>query len=601
MQLQLACWPQLLFRGRSHNRRRYRRTTPSVASEVLESRTLLTVFVDCHAPASGNNDGTSWEDAYLDLQNGLQKAKSTGEDIHVANGVYHPGSSRFDTFQLFPGVKLYGGYAGYNPSPGTPDRDWTVHQTILSGDLNEDDERIYYDGNTDTYGVDGLLMDILNNADNSLTVVTGSSEALIEGFYIESGHAANSGPLPGTTGTQPQMSQGAGLYNDHASPTVRDVVFRWNEAERGGGMANNASHPNLSRVVFDSNLATSQGAGIYNFSSLPQVVNAVFYKNHVTGTARAWGGAILNADGSEATIWNSTFYGNWAQAGGAIANMNSDPNLVNSILHGNGAITQGGTGELYNDSASSPFVAFSDIAGGYAGSGNINADPRWWAPDGGAGPDQRWATGDDGLQLNDTPDNFSPAIDNGTLLQALPSLSIVVSPPVDLAGNPRPTIWLPAVGNVDMGAYERQLKTVEDTNREHSSFQSEREPVNPTEPGDPASSGATESGQDETGSAADSDQIDGARSLQDRDTTGQTSIKHADIPPKTVAAGPSHSDPPRKSPAYRSRAEVRETQPADRETQPADLDRAWPGRIQRDLIFKLNVKSPDRPDSQARQ
>ncbi|MFP6764623.1 MAG: hypothetical protein VB858_13435 [Planctomycetaceae bacterium] len=297
---------------------------------------------------------------------------------------HHP--TRFD---CFPGVKLYGGYAGYSSFPKTPDRDWTLHQTILSGDLNEDDERIYYDSNVNTYGVDGLLTDILNNEDNSFTVVTGSDDALIEGFYIESGHATNSGPLPGATGIQPQMFQGAGLYNDHATPTVRDVVFRWNEAERGGGMANHASHPYLSRVVFDSNLATSQGAGIYNFSSLPQVGNTVFYKNHVTENGRA----ILNANGSAATIVNSTFYGNWAQADGAIANMNSDSSLVNSILYGNGAITQGGTAELYNDSSSSPFVTFSNIAGGQAGSGNINADPLWWAPDGGAGPDQRWTTG----------------------------------------------------------------------------------------------------------------------------------------------------------------------------------------------------------------
>jgi len=425
------------------------------------------VFVDCHAPSGGNNDGTSWEDACLDLQNGLLKAQITGEDIHVANGVYHPGSSRFDTFQLFPGLNLYGGYAGYSQLPGTPDRDWTVHQTILSGDLNEDDEHIYYDGNTDTSGVDGLLTDILNNEDNSFTVVTGSDKALIEGFSIESGHAENSGPLPGTTGTQPQMSMGAGLYNDHASPAIRDVVFRWNEAERGGGMADSSSRPDLSRVVFDCNLATGQGAGIYNSRSQPQVVNAVFYKNHVTGTARSFGGAIFNTNGSESTIWNSTFYGNWAQAGGAIANMNSSPNLVNSILYGNGAITERGTAELYNDAASVPFVAFCDIAGGYAGLGNIDAEPRWQAQDGGAGPDQRWATGDDGLQLNHTPDNFSPAIDSGTALQALPSLSLVVSPPVDLTGNPRPTGWLPPFGPVDIGAYECQLKAVGDRHSEH--------------------------------------------------------------------------------------------------------------------------------------
>jgi len=100
------------------------------------------------------------------------------------------------------------------------------------------------------------------------------------------------------------------------------------------------------------------------------------------------------------------------------------------------------------------------------------------------------------------PDNYSPAIDSGTTFQALPAPSIIVAPPVDLIGNPRPTAWLPALDIVDMGAYESPLKIGGDSNRERSSFQSERQPLSPTETSNPSSPGATKSGQNDARSAA---------------------------------------------------------------------------------------------------
>lgn len=473
-------WAQLLLQNHTRNRRHKlrRETVSAVTTERLESRTLLTVFVDCNAPVFGNNDGSSWKDAYVDLQDGLQHARYSGQDVHVADGVYYPGNASTDTFELFPGLQLQGGFPGYYQIAGTPDRDWTFHQTILSGDLNQDDVRVYYDSQVDTYGVEGLLMNIQNNEENCFTIVTGSDDALIEGFYIESGRAVPGPPAPGTAVT-PQMSEGGGMYNNHASPQVQDVVFRWNAAVRGGGMANIASDPDLSRVVFDGNLANELGGGLFNSESTPQLVNTVFYKNHVTETQRAYGGALANMADSDATIRNSTFYGNWAPAGGAMANLNSDPILVNDILYGNGAITQGGTSEIFDDASSTPFVAYTDIGGPYLSSGNpgynnCDHDPIFWAPDGspnpnaaapdygGEGPDQRWATADDGLQLDSNPDNFSHEIDTGTLIQALPNSTIMVSPSVDIIGNPRPTLFQMPPGQVDKGAYEHQADAVDD-------------------------------------------------------------------------------------------------------------------------------------------
>ncbi len=68
-------------------------------------------YVD--ANATGANDGTSWTDAYTDLQSALSAA-SSGYEIWVAAGTYRPttGADRTMSFVMRPGVAIYGGFAG---------------------------------------------------------------------------------------------------------------------------------------------------------------------------------------------------------------------------------------------------------------------------------------------------------------------------------------------------------------------------------------------------------------------------------------------------------------------------------------------------------
>ena len=80
------------------------------------------------ADAIGANDGTSWEDAFLDLQDALA-ASQGGDEIWVAAGTYKPTDSadRYATFDILPGgggcgLFLYGGFVGTESDRSQ--RDW---------------------------------------------------------------------------------------------------------------------------------------------------------------------------------------------------------------------------------------------------------------------------------------------------------------------------------------------------------------------------------------------------------------------------------------------------------------------------------------------
>jgi hypothetical protein len=98
-----------------------------------------TIYVD--DDATGNNDGSSWTDAFNFLQDALAIAYS-GDEIWVAQGIYKPdqGASitpgdREATFQLKNRLTLKGGYVGFG-HPNHNARDIELYETILSGDLD---------------------------------------------------------------------------------------------------------------------------------------------------------------------------------------------------------------------------------------------------------------------------------------------------------------------------------------------------------------------------------------------------------------------------------------------------------------------------------
>lgn len=99
------------------------------------------VCYDSHATGTGN--GTSWADAYTDLQTAVTAAGDGGE-VRVRQGVHYPVASAATSITI-GNVKLIGGYTGNGDERSTNRR-----LTVFTGDFNKDDR--YVDQNNAEIG-----------------------------------------------------------------------------------------------------------------------------------------------------------------------------------------------------------------------------------------------------------------------------------------------------------------------------------------------------------------------------------------------------------------------------------------------------------------
>jgi predicted outer membrane repeat protein len=316
---------------------------PLSVSSMLVMATGSRCYVN--GGASGANDGTSWGDAYIDLQSALADANCT--EIWVAAGTYKPttGGNRGFSFVLKKGVAIYGGFTGAETQRDK--RDWVANVTTLSGDLNGDD------------------VGFTNNGDNSRIVVRGESgtdnTAMLDGFTIRDGNADTCSDC-----------SGGGMYNDHSSPTLKNLIFIFNTANgSGGGMANyNGSNPALTNVIFTDNTTADgyTGGGMYNYASNPFLTNVTFSGNSATS-----GGGMGNSTGSSPTLIDVTFSSNTVTGdGGGMCNVNSNPTLTDVTFSGNTADQAGGGIRSGASSPSLTNVTFESNTAGTNGGGMEN-------------------------------------------------------------------------------------------------------------------------------------------------------------------------------------------------------------------------------------
>lgn len=267
-------------------------------------------------------------------------------------------------------------------------------------------------------------------------------------------------------------SSGGALYiGSSTSPTIYNCVFSYNTSLNGGAMFVASSSPAITNCNFNNNTANASssyggalynsscpssltisncvfsynavsgsntfGAGMYNLSSSPTIRNCIFSNNTATYTgAGAFGAAMCNS-ASSPSISNCTFTKNSATGtfgfGSGIYNYSSSsPTVVNSILYGDAG------GEIYNSSGAAT-VTYSDVQGGYTGTGNINTNPLFFNDLNPIGPDSIWGTADDGLR----PFICGPSVNVGN------NAAVPITNTIDISGAPRIQ-----QGIVDMGAYE---------------------------------------------------------------------------------------------------------------------------------------------------
>ncbi|MHC4389325.1 MAG: PKD domain-containing protein, partial [Planctomycetota bacterium] len=190
-----------------------------------------------------------------------------------------------------------------------------------------------------------------------------------------------------------------GIYCYGTSPAIRNCVIVDNDSSSdGGGVYCNNASPSIINCVIAGNYSAANGGGLYCSSASPTLVNCVLSDNDAD-----YGGGICDYNSSP-DVSNCTFYGNIADAnGGAMYNYGaaSSPNVTNCILWGNGG------GEIINDANANPNVTYCDVAGTYAGNGNINSDPNFMNVNDHAGPDGAFGTWDDGLRIM----AYSPCVD----------------------------------------------------------------------------------------------------------------------------------------------------------------------------------------------
>jgi uncharacterized repeat protein (TIGR01451 family) len=277
------------------------------------------IYVD--RQATGDNIGTSWQNAYTDLQSALVRAAiGCGQEIWVAQGTYDPGRLADTTFIIPAGVSVYGGFAGTETS--CDQRSPKRYKTILTGAA--DTER-------------------------NDTVVTMEDETILDGFTV--------------TGAS---VEGYGIYGYGADFTIENCIVEKNEnygvRAQGGNVTvkwceirNNRQFgiwhqgADFTLTVENSQVRNNSEYGIYCVNSTPIVKNSTASENDLEGKGRA-GIRLFNPKYSP-VLYNNTFAYNRSQGiyftdNGTISDPNDKdwPDVQNCILWKN----NGGIGEQFS-------------------------------------------------------------------------------------------------------------------------------------------------------------------------------------------------------------------------------------------------------------
>jgi len=212
------------------------------------------IYVDFSA--EGNNDGSTWLDAYTTLQKALAESWPCDE-IWVAQGTYKPTDTPSETkatFRMVSGVGIYGGFeGGASGEEHRYERNWFDKETYLSGYIsqNELDCVVTSDANAPISIIDGFT-------------ITGGS---IAGIYCE-----NSSPIMQHNKI---TTNGSGIYCFESEKPV--IKNNWIYRNDYGIYFDNTSDV---AIVRNNTLVYNDEIGIFFESGIkPLLTNCILWGN----------------------------------------------------------------------------------------------------------------------------------------------------------------------------------------------------------------------------------------------------------------------------------------------------------------------------------
>lgn len=226
------------------------------------SCTTLSSQVFVNQNATGSADGSSWANAYTDLNIAIDNTDSG--DIWIAAGNYIPGGAD-NMYRITKNINLYGGFDGTETV--LTDRNLATNVTILNGDQL---------GNDLDFDFDTLLK--VDNSRHIIWIDSLLTNITIDGFLIQNGFTLDDGDLP------LEERAGAGIFT-YSGIDVVNVSFENNFARAGAAayVAGNVvpiESSSFNMISVSKCSSTSQSAGIFtgNLNSV-SITNSQFVDN----------------------------------------------------------------------------------------------------------------------------------------------------------------------------------------------------------------------------------------------------------------------------------------------------------------------------------
>lgn len=261
--------------------------------------------------ASGTNDGSSWENAFTDLQSALDQTETS--EIWVAEGTYYPPEQEgMRSFICSHSAAIYGGFSGTETQ--IEERNYESNLTIIDGDIEGDD-------------VTDLMLNRDDNAQHLVYFSGIENSVAIDGFILRNGATS-------FVDNDIEIELRGGAIYSQSELTVLNCRFENNIAYRGGAICVDQSPALIENCSFNNNMSIAQGIVLFDNCDGPMVFECSFENNQVVR------GCIYTLDGGQSIIdqcefnFNEIALDGWG--GVAIFNWNSPNSMItNSSFNSN--------------------------------------------------------------------------------------------------------------------------------------------------------------------------------------------------------------------------------------------------------------------------